>query len=71
MAEQSAPTDQPFNAHAYSVAYQIAIASGVGHTTAYQHATIVARAADDTESVYLCALASGCTDPDARAAAAH
>ncbi len=60
---------EPFNAPAYSVAYRMAIAAGVGHTTAYQHATTVARAADDNESVYLCALASGCTERDARAAA--
>ncbi len=58
-----------FDAAAYAVAYQIALASGVGHVTAYQHANLVARATHDTESVYLCALASGCTEADARAAA--
>ncbi len=58
-----------FNARSYSIAYQMALAGGVGHTTAVQHATLVARAADDSESVYLCARAAGCTEADAIAAA--
>lgn len=60
--------EQPFDPRAYSVAYQIAIASGVGHTTAYQHATIVAHRAADNEAVYLAARFAGCTEPDASAA---
>ncbi len=54
-----------FNPTAYAVAYRFAHGQGVGHTTAVQHATLVAYRADDRESVYLCARAAGCTEPDA------
>ncbi len=61
--------EQPFDSHAYAIAYRMAVAGGVGHTTAVRHATIVAEAAYDTESVYLAARFAGCTDYDASAAA--
>ncbi len=57
-----------FNADAYAIAYRFAYSKGVGHTTAVSHATLVAYRADDRESVYLCALAAGCSEIDARAA---
>ncbi len=61
--------EQPFNAPAYAHAYRYGIARGVGHITAVQHATLVARSEDDNESVYLAARAAGCTEAQALAAA--
>ncbi len=61
--------EQPWNARAYARAYRYALGERVGHLTAVQHATIVARAEDDTESVYLAARFAGCTETEALAAA--
>lgn len=56
-------------AKTYSAAYKFAMHAGIGHDEAVRHATYAVRAAEDEEGVYLCALASGCAEPDARHAA--
>ncbi len=61
--------EQPWDARAYSAAYRTAVAGGVGHDTAVQHAIITAEAAYWTEAIYLAACFAGCTDFDASAAA--
>lgn len=38
-------TEQGFDAVAYAIAYQFALAVGLGHTEAVRHATLAARAA--------------------------
>ncbi len=61
--------DFPFNVRRYVRAFRLAVVNGAEHMEAVQRAALDARTPDDTEAVWLCALASGCSRDDALAAA--